>query len=149
MRLKEFSVWMVDAPQDCAWSRRKLLGLRNLVRDKMTIQLGDGRQCSLFYDIWLGKTRLGGRFPVITEELLAVNATSEPDNPVWKCSTSGNFDIRSCYEEIRRKKPRVTWDRMVWNATNLPGHSFILWLALKGENENKAILDLTGSEYFR
>lgn len=51
MRMKEYNIWMVEAPQDCAWSWRKLLGLRRLVKDHMVIQLGDGRQCSLFYDV--------------------------------------------------------------------------------------------------
>lgn len=50
-------------PNDSPWSWRKILGLRSLVQDFMSIELGDGSPCYLFYDIWCGVRRLKDRVP--------------------------------------------------------------------------------------
>lgn len=47
------SIWKMKAPQDCSYSWRKLLKIREKVCPLIQIQIGDGRQTSLFYDKWL------------------------------------------------------------------------------------------------
>lgn len=62
-KLRNLSIWAIMIPQDCPWSWRKILRLRNQVKNFMSMQLGDGRQCSLFYDIWCGNEKLCDRIP--------------------------------------------------------------------------------------
>lgn len=48
--LKGKSLWQVSIPYDAAWTWRKILSMRACVRDQIYMQVGDGRQVSLFYD---------------------------------------------------------------------------------------------------
>lgn len=57
-KLKGRNIWQIPIPFDCAWSWRKLLQLRGKFKSFMTVKLGDGRECSLFYDQWMGNSRL-------------------------------------------------------------------------------------------
>lgn len=52
--LKQKSIWQVDVPNDCCYSWRKILKLRNIIKSLIHVKIGDGRQTSLFYDCWVG-----------------------------------------------------------------------------------------------
>lgn len=51
--LKEQSIWQVNEPNEIAWTWRKILQVRKYVQRHMWVQVGDGRQTSLFYHQWL------------------------------------------------------------------------------------------------
>ncbi|XP_022874167.1 uncharacterized protein LOC111392993 [Olea europaea var. sylvestris] len=46
------SIWELKCPKDCSWSWRKILGLRDIGRDKIKSRIGNGRHTSLWYDNW-------------------------------------------------------------------------------------------------
>lgn len=52
-------------PQDCSWTWRKLLQQREKIKQYMGMKIGDGRKCSLFYDIWLGAEALCDKLSVL------------------------------------------------------------------------------------
>lgn len=56
--LRNESFWKAKIPADCSFSWRKILKLRPCIENFMKIQIGDGRQTSLFYDSWLDSGRL-------------------------------------------------------------------------------------------
>ncbi|GKV04889.1 hypothetical protein SLEP1_g16984 [Rubroshorea leprosula] len=49
--------WKVKIPADCAWTWRQVLKLRPLLKNIIWMQVGDGRQVSLFCDWWAGELR--------------------------------------------------------------------------------------------
>ncbi|XP_021852418.2 uncharacterized protein [Spinacia oleracea] len=40
------------------------------------------------------------------------------------------YSVKQVYEKLVGNKPRVHWDKMVWNRPNVPKHRFICWLAV-------------------
>lgn len=56
--LKGNNIWMHEFPKDCSWGIRKLMQLRPIFYTSFKCTLGDGRECSLFYDWWMGDGRL-------------------------------------------------------------------------------------------
>ncbi|GLU15242.1 hypothetical protein SLE2022_317490 [Rubroshorea leprosula] len=55
--LRGENFWKVKIPTDCAWTWRQVLKLRPLLKNIIWMQVGDGRQVSLFYDWWAGELR--------------------------------------------------------------------------------------------
>lgn len=49
---------LYEIPSDCSWGIRKLLQLRTCFRNAVKVQIGDGRECSLFFDWWVGGSNL-------------------------------------------------------------------------------------------
>ncbi|XP_056697993.1 uncharacterized protein [Spinacia oleracea] len=45
------------------------------------------------------------------------------------------YSVKQVYETIIGNKPRVHWDKVVWNRLNNPKHRFIGWLAMQPELE--------------
>ncbi|XP_021852226.2 uncharacterized protein [Spinacia oleracea] len=41
-----------------------------------------------------------------------------------------HYSVKQVYEKLLGDKPRVHWDKMVWNRLNVPKHRFICWLAV-------------------
>lgn len=52
-KLKGRSIWAIEVPQDCSWAWRKILQLRTSIHQHIEVIVGDGRECSLFFDNWL------------------------------------------------------------------------------------------------
>jgi hypothetical protein len=50
--LKGRSFWQVPTPQNCSWSWRKLLKLRNIAKQFISFKVGDGRKIFLWYAVW-------------------------------------------------------------------------------------------------
>lgn len=63
-RLRGHNLWEAKIPQDCAWTWRKMLQQRDKIKQFMGFKIRDGRQCSLFYDIWLGSEPLCDRIDI-------------------------------------------------------------------------------------
>lgn len=59
--IKGSSIWDLQEPQDCSWSLRKILQIRDIFRDHIKVSIGDGTQTLLFHDNWLGDARLADR----------------------------------------------------------------------------------------
>jgi hypothetical protein len=50
--VKGRSFWSVNIPQDCSWCWRSLLKLRNVVRNFISFEVGDGQNIHLWFDNW-------------------------------------------------------------------------------------------------
>ncbi|GKV45242.1 hypothetical protein SLEP1_g52351 [Rubroshorea leprosula] len=55
--LRGENFWKVKIPANCAWTWRQVLKLRPLLKNIICMQVGDGRQVSLFYDWWACELR--------------------------------------------------------------------------------------------
>ncbi|GKV06432.1 hypothetical protein SLEP1_g18331 [Rubroshorea leprosula] len=55
--LRGENFWKVKIPTDCAWTWRQVLKLCPLLKNIIWMQVGDGRQVSLFYDSWACELR--------------------------------------------------------------------------------------------
>ncbi|GLU17268.1 hypothetical protein SLE2022_336490 [Rubroshorea leprosula] len=55
--LRGENFWKLKIPADCAWTWRQVLKLLPLLKNIIWMQVGDGRQVSLFYDWWAGELR--------------------------------------------------------------------------------------------
>jgi hypothetical protein len=51
-RLKGRSFWEVSIPQNCPWSWKKLLSLRNVAKQFIKFKVGDGSSIFLCHDMW-------------------------------------------------------------------------------------------------
>lgn len=51
------------------------------------------------------------------------------DNILWKPRKDDNFSVASACSAMLQQRQKVGWSKLVWFRSNLPKHSFILWLA--------------------
>lgn len=174
-KLKGRNIWQISIPNDCAWSWRKLFQLRDGFRKLMQVKIGDGRECSLFYDHWFGEARLHDlidttpwqnykqvnewmngnswnipssflrRYPRLSQAIISVSITGGRDTFVWTGSDSG-FSIKSAYDVIRRKSPKVSWRNIVWDPGILPKQAFILWFLFQGRLKTRDLLRSRGMQ---
>ncbi|XP_022855072.1 uncharacterized protein LOC111376347 [Olea europaea var. sylvestris] len=97
---------------DCSWSWGKILGLRDIGRDKMKYSIGNGRHVSLWYDNW---HPLGPLEKILGERIIRESRLS-----------------RLAKESLRLCWPKVTWYHIVWFPKCIPRHALILWLTILG-----------------
>ncbi|XP_074300495.1 uncharacterized protein LOC141631772 [Silene latifolia] len=57
-------------------------------------------------------------------------------NGVWLADQKG-YNVKSGYEWIRPKEPKVGWAKLVWNNWALPKHCFLNWLILRNALNTK------------
>ncbi|XP_021857551.1 uncharacterized protein [Spinacia oleracea] len=50
---------------------------------------------------------------------------------VAELESMNRYSVKQVYEKLAGVKPRVHWDRMVWNRLITPKHRFICWLAVQ------------------
>lgn len=142
----------------------------------MRVKVGDGRECSLFYDMWIGNNRLcdriditpganyryvkewvvgdrwiipasfSRRYPGIAQEIRSVQLNSGADYFYWSCSKSGDYTIESTYDSIRIRLPVVQWRNVVWSSVIIPKQQFTLWLPFKGRLKTREILIQRGMQ---
>lgn len=55
----------------------------------------------------------------------------EEDKIWWIPSSSGQFTIKSAWEETRKRKDKVEWYNLVWFPKAIPRYAMILWMAIK------------------
>lgn len=173
-KLKGKSIWDVKIPHDCSWAWRKILLLREVVKQHVGVRVGDGRESSLFFDNWLkgmslvdkmGNTsnlnqwggmllvkdwRLNGNwnipssfkrvFPDIAAEIGLIQCCEGQDCFIWKPNEGKGYSIASCYDLLRRRKPKVAWGSLIWNSSIMPRHSFIWWLSIHGKLKTRVFL---------
>lgn len=53
-----------------------------------------------------------------------------PDCITWKIDKQGKYNSKSIFNSLIQPKSKVCWATLAWSSTNLPRHSFVLWLAL-------------------
>lgn len=51
---------------------------------------------------------------------------SKLDCIVWKLKKHGTFNVKNVLQTLIQPQVRVNWARMVWSASNIPRHSFVL-----------------------
>ncbi|XP_056685904.1 uncharacterized mitochondrial protein AtMg00120-like [Spinacia oleracea] len=54
------------------------------------------------------------------------------------------YSVKQVYEKIAGTKPRVHWDKVVWNRLNNPKHRFIGWLAMQSRLQTTSKLARIG-----
>ncbi|XP_021835103.2 uncharacterized protein [Spinacia oleracea] len=62
--------------------------------------------------------------------------TKEQVKQFFTCADFENmpyYSVKQVYEKLLGDKPRVHWDKMVWNRLNVPKHRFICWLAVQSK----------------
>lgn len=50
--LKGKNLWEIDIPNDCSWCWRDILKLRDVARKHIRVDIGNGENCSLWFDSW-------------------------------------------------------------------------------------------------
>ena len=64
---------------------------------------------------------------------------------VWKKS-SPKFKIAEVWKEIRPKKERVSWYKLLWSSLNVPKHAVVVWMAILSRLPTKDRLITWGME---
>lgn len=173
-KLKGRSIWQINIPSDCAWTWRKLLQLRDVFKDFMCVRIGDGRECSLFYDYWLGDARLCDtidcspwnnyktvqewtregewaipnsfkrRYPALAQAMIQVPLLPRADRSIWTGAGSDKYSIKDGYEVLRTKGQVVAWHNIVWSSGILPKQAFMLWLLFRRRLKTRDFLASRG-----
>lgn len=55
----------------------------------------------------------------------------ESDSPAWVISKKGIYTSRETLEEIRTKKLKVDWWKLIWFSCAIPQYAFVMWLTMK------------------
>ncbi|XP_042499710.1 uncharacterized protein LOC122077876 [Macadamia integrifolia] len=55
------------------------------------------------------------------------------DRCVWSLSYDGNFNLKSAWEDIREKKPKVPWASLIWCKKQQPRVSSLAWRVIHGK----------------
>lgn len=66
------------------------------------------------------------------KESLVSNPHNGEGKVVWTQRPNGLFSINLAWNEFRLRKPKVNWHCLVWHKKNIPRHSIILWLVIRG-----------------
>ncbi|GKU97317.1 hypothetical protein SLEP1_g10479 [Rubroshorea leprosula] len=118
--LKGESIWKVKLPNDCSWSWKQILKMRTSIKDQVWVQIGDGRQTSLFYDLWLEGGRICGRVQV-REELMAWGHGSVVakwwNAGAWHMPDSFVRKYPSLAQLISSKSLQDREDKVMWRPT--------------------------------
>lgn len=57
---------------------------------------------------------------------------------------NGIFSIKSAWESVRTRGPRVDWHKVVWFSKRIPRHAVILWLAIRRKLSTRDIFASIG-----
>lgn len=125
-KLKGRSIWVISIPQDCSWAWRKILQLRGVMQQHFEVIVGDGRQCSLFFDKWLNGRSIAdlvGSVEMVCQWGSVLNVSD------WRCNGQWNIPMSFCrnYPEIADVISLVQChegkDRFVWRPVAGKGYS--------------------------
>ena len=103
-RLKGKSIWNIKASKGMPWSWKKLLDLRDLVRNFVWMKIGNGKDCNIWFDKWHASGPLCNLIdtPSIVEagmDLKAVVADMINENGwLWPIDWVGKFD---CLDNVQ------------------------------------------------
>ena len=56
------------------------------------------------------------------------------------------FTIAEVWQEIRPKKERVSWHKLLWSSLNIPKHAVVVWMAILNRLPTKDRLIAWGME---
>lgn len=48
----------------------------------------------------------------------------------WGLEKRGEFTVKGALRGLMKPEQQMSWTKIVWSPSNLPRHSFIIWLAL-------------------
>lgn len=95
------------------------------------------RSLAVSRDGWSMRNKRSRQFQLLYNQILAEQVPSVDrgsDLVLWKQGEDDykdSFSTANTWEQIRRKKPRVDWCRVVWFSQNIPRYAFITWLAIQ------------------
>ncbi|XP_056843253.1 uncharacterized protein LOC130495769 [Raphanus sativus] len=88
-------------------------------------------------DGWSMRNKRSRRFQLLYNQILAEQVPSVDRGSDLVLRKQGeddykdSFSTANTWEQIRRKKPKVDWCRVVWFSQNIPRYAFITWLAIQ------------------
>lgn len=77
-------------------------------------------------------------------EVARGNLKREGNRVLWTETPNGIFSIKSAWESVRTRGPRVDWHKVVWFSKRIPRHAVILWLAIRRKLSTRDILASIG-----
>ncbi|KAL0386040.1 UNVERIFIED_CONTAM: hypothetical protein Sradi_2998300 [Sesamum radiatum] len=115
-RLRYSSVWTVS-DRTGSWGWKKLVRLRNTLRQFIEYRISSGASFLLWHDPW---HEMG---PLITWDA---------DRIIWR-GRGGTFSSAAAYDIFHPSGPKVGWSSLLLGGFMIPRHRFILWLAILGK----------------
>lgn len=116
--------WLLDRPFSATVTARKIADMGSTGTTKVNDCLVNGQ--------WVWPRDLTRAIPKIRDVAIRYSV-NRCDKVVW-CSHHGvflDFKMNVVWQDIRVRKPRVSWYQLVWYSCCIPKHSFILWLAIR------------------
>ncbi|KAJ0879197.1 putative reverse transcriptase zinc-binding domain-containing protein [Helianthus annuus] len=144
-RIRERNFWDVPVKNNITWSWRKMLGLRQSIRNNIWVNIRDGVNTSVWFDKWeamcpLADVCINGewvwpeawftRFPGLIDLQVPELNANDHDRLVW-CTNGGRkteFSTSTTWDDLRHSHNEVQWASIVWFPQAIPRHSFLLWL---------------------
>jgi len=107
----------VNIPQDCSWCWRRLLKLRNVARNFISFEVGDGQNIHLWFDNWhpcgVLIERYGFRVVYDASSGLNYKLSSVLSNGIWCWKPARSEDL----VDIQSRLPKIPLgpvDNLVW-----------------------------------
>ena len=141
--LKGRSFWDIPIPQDCSWTWRKVLTLRNQFRPYFRSVVGNGSEVFLWYDFWLPVGALQVAFGEDQFEETGLHRKTKVSdiirNDQWNWPWSSSEDLRSI-RRIIRTQPVPTRDDLdyLWWVPSMNGEFTIQssWDIIRTHSDN-------------
>lgn len=93
---------------------------------------------------WVIPRSFRRRFLVLTGEIVGMSLNTQEDRYILRLNAFGAYSIASYYENIRRRNPKVSWFRLVWNGKVPMKFRFIAWLLMHQRLKTRALLARRG-----
>ncbi|KAL4557252.1 hypothetical protein LXL04_035425 [Taraxacum kok-saghyz] len=73
------------------------------------------------------------RYPLLLLQGPPVLQQSQVDKVVWRGEEGEikSYSVSQVWRDIRETGESIAWHKVVWFKANIPGHAFILWLAIR------------------
>ena len=117
-RVKNRSIWNIEASCDSPWWWRKLLKLRDEMHNRISHIVGTGEDTFVWWDNWHPLGPLAKRFGnrIIYDSGMGKNAKVKEliENGEWKWPVANSHDMMEV-KNTPLSKPRIGADRVVWN----------------------------------
>ncbi|XP_044486300.1 uncharacterized protein LOC123211559 [Mangifera indica] len=137
--LKGKNVWEIDIPNDCSWCWRDILKLRDVARKHIRVDIGNGENCSLWFESWHHLGPIARRWPASNSQALLElkNSVLNPprggeDKVILGNGVHGTFSIKKAWDTTRRRNSKVDWYNIVWYHHHIPKHAILVWVAILG-----------------
>lgn len=85
-------------------------------------------------DHWKWPDNWSVMFPNIFNLNVACLIQDKSDECKWRtnCGKEEGFSIKKVWEDMREKRDKVDWWKVVWSSQCFPRHAFVLWIVVMG-----------------